>query len=126
MAASATLPPAAPGDAERMRTLDALYAELPRLVCKGLCAASCGPVPMGRLEWRRVCLSVREVRQGADDLVCPLLRSGRCEAHKVRPMLCRLWGMVESMPCLWGCEPERMLSDDEGYEFLARAHIAST
>ncbi len=104
-----------------MRDLDALYAELPRLECQRLCAESCGPVFMGRLEWRRVCTSVREVRTGGDDLMCPLLKKGRCEVYPIRPMLCRLWGLVESMPCPWGCEPDRYLTDREGHEFLVRA-----
>lgn len=115
-------PKSQPGDKRKRALLDELYAELPGLKCKKLCTASCGPVLMGRVEWQRVCRAVGEERLGLlEDLTCPILESGLCAAYDVRPMLCRLWGIVESMKCPWGCVPERWLTTDEGYEFLARA-----
>ena len=33
-------------------------------------------------------------------------------------MICRLWGVAESMPCPNGCKPTRELSDAETYTFL--------
>jgi len=110
-----------PGDKRKRIALDELYAELPALKCKKLCAESCGPVPMGRVEWQRVCKAVGEERKGHADLTCPILENGRCAAYEVRPMLCRLWGVVETMPCPWGCIPERWLTEEEGFEFLGRA-----
>src|SRR2546429_6087610 len=35
-----------------------------------------------------------------------MLRNGRCTVYEVRPMICRLWGMVEGMQCPHGCVPE--------------------
>ena len=112
-------PPPIPGDKRRRILLAALYAELPAIACQGLCSEACGPVPMSRLEWQSVCRSGGE-RSGGDDLVCPYLELGRCSVYEVRPALCRLWGVVEAMPCPWGCEPERMLTREEGYAFMAR------
>jgi len=114
-------PPSLPGDKRRRVALEALYAELPTIECRGLCAESCGPVPMGRVEWQSVCRAGGE-RKGSGDLICPYLELSRCSVYEVRPMLCRLWGVVESMPCLWGCQPEpRYLTREEGFEFLRRA-----
>lgn len=111
-----------PGDKRKRVLLDELYAELPTLNCKRLCSESCGPVIMGRIEWQSVCRAVREERLGlAEDLTCPILENGLCAAYEVRPMLCRLWGIVETMKCPWGCVPERWLTNEEGSEFLARA-----
>jgi hypothetical protein len=110
-----------PGDKRRRAELDALYAELPALSCRGLCQESCGPIFMSRVEWQRICKSVGEERKADDSLTCPLLTAGgTCEVYQVRPMICRLWGLVETMPCPWGCKPERYLTQDEGHEFLER------
>jgi hypothetical protein len=40
------------------------------------------------------------------DYTCPALKDGRCSVYDVRPTLCRLWGVVEDMPCPWGCVPD--------------------
>ncbi len=34
------------------------------------------------------------------------VRTRRCEAYGDRPMVCRIWGMVEELACPWGCRPE--------------------
>jgi Fe-S-cluster containining protein len=141
-------PKSLPGDKKRRLDLAALYAELPVIACAGKCAESGGPVFMSRVEWQAVCraggerhadaLTEREHHHQQDRLVggepvarsdsrsvsaltCPYLENERCSVYEVRPMLCRLWGVVESMECPWGCRPERYLTRDEGYAFLARA-----
>lgn len=105
------------------RALDALYAELPRLDCKGLCQQSCGPIRMSRVEWDRI---KRRVGSKAErlraDSSCPMLsNAGHCTVYSIRPMICRLWGVAEDMPCPWGCRPERYLSQSEGFDLLRRA-----
>lgn len=84
--------------------LDAIYAILPKMECKGLCQECCGPILMTRLEWKRI----KSANKGKPtpikkDLRCPLLKDGRCSVYGVRPLICRLWG----------CKPERMLTDEE-------------
>lgn len=38
--------------------------------------------------------------------LCPALTADeRCGVYEVRPMVCRLWGAAEPMPCPWGCRP---------------------
>ncbi|MDF5756566.1 hypothetical protein P3X83_28565 [Spongiactinospora sp. TRM90649] len=51
---------------------------------------------------------------------CPALDDARqCRAYEQRPMLCRLWGAVEWMPCTFGCRPaEGLLPDSDGYRLL--------
>lgn len=54
---------------------------------------------------------------------CPALDFiGRCSVYEIRPLICRLWGVVETMKCHYGCEPERYLTDEEGKVFFARLH----
>jgi Fe-S-cluster containining protein len=80
---------------------------------------------MGRVEWQRVCRAGGE-RVGLRGGICPYLEDERCSVYEVRPLICRLWGVVDSMPCLWGCQPEpRYLTTEEGYAFLERAREIS-
>lgn len=111
-------------DARAKIMLDALYAELPRLDCQGKCAESCGPIMMTRVEWARITKRLKCAPK-ATTLTCPMLVNDRCSVYTIRPTLCRLWGMVESMPCPWGCVPERYLTDAEGQDFLLRAEAIS-
>lgn len=114
-------PKSLPGDKRRRIELDALYAELPTIACQGKCAQSCGPVMMSRVEWQSVCRAGGERTVDLGVLTCPYLEQERCSVYEVRPMLCRLWGVVEEMPCPWGCQPSRMLTREEGFEFMQRA-----
>jgi Fe-S-cluster containining protein len=119
-------PPPKPGDKARRDAIKALYASLPRLDCAGKCAESCGPVFMTRVEWQQICKRTRSEPSAGDGLTCPMLVEERCSVYEVRPMLCRLWGMVETMKCPWGCIPERYLTEKEGYELLQRAYEEGT
>lgn len=74
---------------------------------------------MSRVEWQSVCRTAGEERK-AEGLDCPLLENERCSVYEVRPMICRLWGLVESMPCPWGCKPDRYLTHEEGLVLLDR------
>jgi Fe-S-cluster containining protein len=47
---------------------------------------------------------------------------GRCAVYGIRPMVCRLWGLVEGMPCPHGCRPDGgLLPDTEGRRLLIEA-----
>jgi hypothetical protein len=59
---------------------------------------------------------LRETQQYA----CPLLKQGRCAAYALRPLICRAFGVVESMACPYGCAPERYLTVSE-FQALCRA-----
>lgn len=50
---------------------------------------------------------------------CPYLdlQSKQCTIHPRRPLICRLYGVQESMPCPHGCKPEpRYLTNEEAQE----------
>ena len=106
--------------------LEALYASLPSIDCQMLCHSACGPIVMSGREHERL---VREhgAREVEADLVCPYLEreSGLCGAYEVRPLICRLWGVVETMRCEWGCVPERYLTQAEADALLAQAQALS-
>ncbi len=102
-------------DQTAKRDLDRMYGELPTIDCQGKCAESCGPIWMTRVEWQRITKKKR-YEPRASSLTCPLLVADRCSVYALRPTLCRLWGVVEGMPCPWGCKPTpRYLTDIEGH-----------
>jgi hypothetical protein len=91
--------------------LEQLYAQLPRLACRGLCGDSCAEhVDAGPLERRRISQRGVDLDAPTADGACPALShalgAGFCSVYEVRPMACRLWGVAASMPCPHGCLPE--------------------
>lgn len=101
--------------------LDALYAELPNIECGGYCQDSCGPIDMSVRERQRIEGEHGEVKCGVGPTCTMLTITGECRAYEIRPMICRLWGLMESMRCPYGCVPERWVTDAEAFEFLSRA-----
>lgn len=107
--------------------LDALYAELPKLTCQRKCQEGCGPIFLGRVElWRILRRTKRwSLHSNPITLACPLLADGKCSVYRIRPMICRLWGLTRSMACPYGCVPSRWLSDEESQALLERTGAVS-
>ncbi|MCH7945730.1 MAG: YkgJ family cysteine cluster protein [Armatimonadetes bacterium] len=113
-------------DPARIAELDAVYAELPTIDCKGLCQESCGPIVQARSTTAQELLRMqdsggeRRGKQRRQPLTCPYLtaedETGRCSIYESRPGVCRLWGIVDSplMRCPHGCEATEILSDRAG------------
>lgn len=108
--------------------LEAVYALLPELRCRGLCAESCGPIvqqgvlTVAELVRMQRAGGKRTGRQRRRPDVCPYLSAeGRCDVYAVRPLICRLWGIVPKMACPYGCVPARALTDDEAHTLLVAA-----
>lgn len=103
--------------------LQSVYDKIPKLVCAGYCGrdrwnSCCGPIGCTALEARLLeafdgqatewdGLKRGNVHMSLDalkpkGLACPHLGfNGRCTAYEVRPMICRLWGVDETLPCPW-------------------------
>ena len=105
-----------------LRELDTAYATIPSSNCKGLCQECCGPVGMTRLEWDRIIARVGKTPsptpEQAKRLECPLLADGKCTVYDIRPLVCRLWGVEPSMPCPFGCEPDRPFTTEDGIQVM--------
>jgi Fe-S-cluster containining protein len=123
-----------PTVADARAALDELYAELPPLLCKGLCADSCTTVDASQLERDRIeethgvvlpeVLGYPEMRRraAAGEALprCPALSSfGTCTVYDVRPFTCRAFGMVVTNPvtphrgplmCDHGCIPDGVMT----------------
>lgn len=56
---------------------------------------------------------------------CPQLSPLRdCHVYDERPIICRLYGVVEDLPCAWGCVPERWLTRQEAAAIIEAAVTA--
>jgi Fe-S-cluster containining protein len=112
-----------------------LYARLPLIDCKGRCSASCGPIRCSRRE-RNVLERVagRELTTQTGTTILPdgrrepvglcsmLTPEGRCSVYEHRPLICRMWGVVENLRCPYGCQPEpRYLTVDEAQDLRHEA-----
>lgn len=101
-------------DQRAITKLEAIYAQLPNVACRGLCSEACGPILMSTLEATRMRKADRDNREPAvgEDLTCVYLTPRqRCAVYAVRPLICRVWGVVKRMSCMHGCVPDRWLSD---------------
>jgi len=99
-----------------MNRLDRAYAMVPVIECRGLCVDSCGPVIPSTAEAERIARRHHtEVDFNRTTYSCTLLKDGQCSIYADRPLLCRLWGVVPKMPCVFGCSPIRgmMSAKDE-------------
>lgn len=101
-----------------LAALDAVYARLPALRCRGLCQTSCySRIDASTAEQQRVLERGVDLNATANGRPCPALTrtalgAARCSVHDVRPMICRIWGIAAVMPCPHGCRPDGGLVDD--------------
>lgn len=91
------------------KSLASIYASLPKLDCKGLCAADCCKVArMIPIEGEHLIEKYGRIPLPTEDnFNCSELTADkRCGIYEDRPLICRLWGMTKSMRCPHGCVPE--------------------
>jgi hypothetical protein len=115
---------------KRLRQLAEIYKSLPNVECKGLCWANCAAVPIYDIELAQLernakrKLPVLDMKTPIGQThilasgsiskpVCPLLVLRRCSAYEDRPLICRIFGVAEGLPCPHGCVPTRKLTDQE-------------
>lgn len=114
--------------------LQAIYDEVPDIACKGRCWNSCGPIDMNPEERERIRARGIEIDPFTQEraalwaadypLHCAALDmdTKRCRVYNARPLICRLWGVTESMPCPHGCKIDgEPLTDDEAFDLIGRS-----
>jgi Fe-S-cluster containining protein len=115
---------------ERDAQLAELYARIPAIpACDGRCWTSCGPIEMSDRERQRIRAAGTRITPydkamaDVEGFWCDALTGDkRCAVYDLRPLVCRLWGAVEGMPCVYGCVPEGgFLSDMDAYRMIAES-----
>lgn len=100
-----------------LAALQAIYDALPTIECQSKCQGCCGPLIMSELEHSRLsAATLTPPSYDASTRTCSYLKHDKCNVYTLRPLLCRLWGLTELMPCPYGCQPSRMLTNDEARE----------
>lgn len=114
--------------------LQRIYDEMPGIRCQQKCRECCSLIIMSRSEHERILRETGKPFPPADmeKLECGWLTpEGTCSHHILRPGICRLWGVTESMRCPFGCTllpartgyfaaHVRLLTDEEAHRFLLR------
>jgi Fe-S-cluster containining protein len=110
--------------------LQKLYDQIPAIpACDGRCWTSCGPIGMSDREGQRLrqagyrITPYQQAVQRVETYYCEALTEDkRCAVYEMRPIVCRLWGAVEGLPCVYGCRPEGgYLSDAQGYWLISES-----
>lgn len=86
--------------------LEKLYAQIPTFKCVPGCTACCGPVPFAKCEWDRI-----EDKRKSTGLKCPYAGANGCDIYEKRPLVCRLFGTFDGLPCPNGCRPPFLLNE---------------
>jgi Fe-S-cluster containining protein len=75
---------------------------------------------MSKGEWDRIEAKIGKIPDIGEDLTCPLFdkETGKCTVYEVRPLVCRLFGMVKKMKCKYGCKPSKWLSDRKAFKLM--------
>lgn len=103
-------------------TIEAIYAAVPDVGCKGLCTECCGPLSMSAHEALRIAVKHGSMPMPDKTLTCDKLANGRCSIYADRPLVCRLFGAAEGLECPWGCKPQApLLTREQCGELIARA-----
>lgn len=97
-----------------LRRLEELYAKIPRVSSRrgcSRCSDCCGPVIWSRIEWERI---PEERRKNQTTINCPYIgRDHRCEIYDIRPLACRLFGVVQKMRCPYGGQDTFLTQGEE-------------
>ena len=114
--------------------LDKMYKQLPKINCKQLCEASCSIIPIGDLERKRIekwlgfnpFLTPEQIIEDLKSkspcqFTCSLLKEGKCSIYRIRPLICRLFGLTKKMQCPFGCVPDKWMDDKVAREMLKKA-----
>ena len=99
---------------------------LPAMRCDDNCGECCGPLPVGRAEWKRIAdhlvtSGVQPQNNGPD--TCPFYQGGRCAIYAVRPFMCRAFGHPPELTCPRGYNAN---ADHGQMEAALFAQIANT
>lgn len=96
---------------------------LPALDCQRRCQQACVPIRMSPHERARIAVNHRRVPHTLPGSArCSLLTSeGACSVYEDRPLVCRLWGVVDSMKCPHGCAPSKYLTASEALDLMGSA-----
>lgn len=116
------------------RKIQAVYDAVPNAGRCNRCGQCCGPVEMSSIEKTiilRYCslhnikvkdmfapLILRVAKAVEGEWHCPMLENNQCLIYPVRPLICRLQGVISKLPCPNNKTGSYPLSDNRAAEML--------
>lgn len=99
-----------------------LYKMIPKFECIKGCNECCGPVPIIQQEAKNLNLKTCMLPFAHKSLNCKYSSKQGCTIYEKRPLLCRLFGVVQKMACPYGGKPEKLLSQEQENQILKIYH----
>lgn len=120
--------------------LKKIYGKIPELKCVRGCTECCGDptkpikegyLPFTPLFWSKI--EAENIRRylkekGIKERVvknplepCPYIENGKCLIYPVRPLMCRLFGVVEDLKCPY-VKPKFYLATQEANELIQKVY----
>jgi hypothetical protein len=107
------------------RKIDRLRLQIPSFACVPGCHDCCGPVTASSEEMSRLPVkSDAEHEAALAEYNCVHLGPKGCEVYDQRPLICRLFGTTERLPCPRGQRPDELI--EPAVERQVHQLIAST
>lgn len=120
---------------KRLRVLNEIYDALPSVDCKGLCWTTCSFINITPIEQLNIEENIGRpvetvlvplvIGKGVTPIIkpvgddkCPFLVMKRCSIYASRPLICRVYGTAEGLPCRHGCTPTAVIKDREVNEIV--------
>lgn len=108
-----------------------IYAQIPKVACKGHCSNACTHIMMSDIEHQRIInfMGYDPIRtdeemlkilndKAFDCISCPLLKEKRCTIYDIRPAICRIYGTTKGLRCPYGCKPTKWLKDTKAKRLI--------
>lgn len=87
--------------------LQAIYDQVPKVYCKGLCTKTCTIAPCSAAErGQYAAKGLQPPQLDKSSKRCSYLIGGRCRIYSDRPLICRLYGATPQLKCIHGCKVE--------------------
>lgn len=122
----------------RSLSLGKIYGKIPELKCIEGCTECCGSTssleeegeyvyPFNRTLWSKI--EARNIRKwlkkkGVKERLvknpldpCPYIENGKCLIYPVRPLMCRLFGVVDDLKCPY-VKPKFYLTSEEATKLI--------
>ena len=103
-----------------------LYSKIPEFNCIPRCTACCGPHPWANVEHRVIAKWMSErgmVEKFSKTMFgdCQYIENHKCSIYEVRPVLCRLFGVVDTPKLMCSFRPSKgHISDEEAREIMRK------
>ncbi len=103
------------------KKLKKIYSKIPKINCHH-CHFCCGPIVwfepekiviedyMRKNKIKKVVWTLDEFKK--NDMKCPYLFNDRCVIYDVRPIICRLFGVIQELKCEL-CDDVKLLTNNE-------------